>query len=103
MNLAGYLRKMTEFLKVNPGLQRRIKNQFQFQDFSFKELAEITVNNLIADGKRFPLNTEELFIECFNQIKPCVARVHNEALCTDLIDHIQIVKKTRLPLTCPEK
>lgn len=40
--LCGYKEPMMELLDLNPGLQSRFPNKFEFQDFSIDELLEIT-------------------------------------------------------------
>ena len=35
--------------------------------------------------------------------KSLCLKLHNAALCTDLIDQIHTIQENRLPLTCPEK
>ena len=40
--LCGYREPMMELLDLNPGLQSRFPNKFEFQDFSIDELLEIT-------------------------------------------------------------
>lgn len=40
--LCGYKEPMKELLDLNPGLQSRFPNKFEFQDFSIDELLEIT-------------------------------------------------------------
>jgi len=40
--LCGYKDQMEKLLEMNPGLQSRFPNKFEFQDFSVDELLEIT-------------------------------------------------------------
>ena len=44
--LCGYKDQMQKLLDMNPGLQSRFPNKFEFQDFSVNELLEITKNRL---------------------------------------------------------
>ena len=45
---AGYPYEMEDFLRVNPGLSRRIPNFLQFNDYTPIELAEITNKILLT-------------------------------------------------------
>ena len=40
--LCGYKTQMLKLLDMNPGLQSRFPNRFEFQDFTIDELLEIT-------------------------------------------------------------
>lgn len=44
--LCGYKDQMQKLLDMNPGLQSRFPNKFEFQDFSVNELLEITKNRI---------------------------------------------------------
>lgn len=49
---AGYTDRMVDFLQMNPGLQSRIPNRFDFADYSQEEIGEIGYRNLCdADFK----------------------------------------------------
>ncbi|MDN5896645.1 MAG: AAA family ATPase, partial [Nocardioides sp.] len=45
---AGYADRMQDFLRMNPGLQSRVPNRFDFEDYSAKEIAEIGYRDLLA-------------------------------------------------------
>jgi hypothetical protein len=44
--LCGYKDQMLKLLDMNPGLQSRFPNKFEFQDFSVNELLEITKSRI---------------------------------------------------------
>jgi len=99
MIFAGYEKEMKEFVSSNPGLNRRNKHSLTFKDFSVSELVEITKKKMLSDGKRFPLNVEESFSECFKSISSLIS-TYNAALCVDLIHYIQTAQEGRLSLNC---
>lgn len=57
---AGYSNEMKKFLEVNPGLQSRIPNVFEFEDYTGDELVELGLLSLKNEG--FKLN-EKLYSE----------------------------------------
>lgn len=44
---AGYTDRMQDFLRMNPGLQSRLPNRFDFEDYSVHEIAEIGYRDLL--------------------------------------------------------
>src|SRR5699024_8231108 len=46
---AGYADRMQDFLRMNPGLQSRVPNRFDFEDYSPQEIAEIGYRDLLAN------------------------------------------------------
>ena len=89
MIFAGYNLEMLKFLKVNSGLERRLKHHFNFDDFSSAELTEITIKKLNAEGKRYPSNARSQILNCFLKLAPDVTKSHNAALCVDFLDLVQ--------------
>ncbi|MGO1768426.1 MAG: AAA family ATPase, partial [Microbacterium sp.] len=55
---AGYADRMQDFLGMNPGLRSRIPNDFQFEDYSDREIVEIGLSMLAAQN--YTVN-EELY------------------------------------------
>ena len=51
--LCGYKEPMKKLLDLNPGLQSRFPNKFEFQDFTVDELLEITKRRVQDYGYRF--------------------------------------------------
>jgi hypothetical protein len=51
--LCGYKEPMKKLLDLNPGLQSRFPNRFEFQDFTIDELLEITKRRVQDYGYRF--------------------------------------------------
>lgn len=51
--LCGYKEEMLHLLDLNPGLDSRFPNRFDFQDFSIDELLEITRRRIKEYGYRF--------------------------------------------------
>ncbi|SJM71682.1 AAA family ATPase [Gulosibacter sp. 10] len=49
---AGYTDRMQDFLQMNPGLQSRIPNRFDFEDYSAEEVAEIGYRQLLDEEYR---------------------------------------------------
>ncbi len=51
--LCGYKEPMKKLLDLNPGLQSRFPNRFEFNDFTIDELLEITKRRVLDYGYRF--------------------------------------------------
>ena len=51
--LCGYNEPMKKLLDLNPGLQSRFPNRFEFHDFTIDELLEITKRRVLDYGYRF--------------------------------------------------
>ncbi|GAA0297979.1 SpoVK/Ycf46/Vps4 family AAA+-type ATPase [Gracilibacillus halotolerans] len=56
--LAGYKNEMEEFISSNPGLESRFKKYFHFQDYTAKELLEMT--RFYVDNYKYHLEDEAL-------------------------------------------
>ena len=85
---AGYEKEMNNFLDVNPGLQRRLPNKFKFDDYSPKELAEISNKLLLQSGMDFPHGVIETFTNCFSALSGEVRKKWNGGLCELLLEYI---------------
>jgi len=53
---AGYTKEMKDFINMNPGLESRAPNVFDFQDYTPKEISTIGVKQL--ESKQFKFNQE---------------------------------------------
>ena len=62
---AGYPCEMEDFLRVNPGLSRRIPNFLEFNDFTPMELGEITNRILLTYEISYPHGVLDMFVDCF--------------------------------------
>ena len=56
---AGYKEQMNDFLRINPGLTRRVKTVLNFADFTPKDLCEITKCKMLQQSIRVPLGIEK--------------------------------------------
>ena len=63
---AGYPCEMEDFLRVNPGLSRRISNVLQFNDYMPMELTEITNKFLFTYEMSYPCRVLHMFVDCFS-------------------------------------
>ena len=52
---AGYKEQMNDFLKMNPGLTRRVKTVLNFADFTPDNLCDITKCKILQQSVRVPL------------------------------------------------
>ena len=57
---------MEDFLRVNPGLSRRISNVLQFNDYTPMELTEITNKSLFTYEMSYPRRILDMFVDCFS-------------------------------------
>jgi len=60
--LCGYKEPMMKLLGLNPGLQSRFPNRFEFQDFSIDELLEITRRRVQNYGYKFTEEAWEKYV-----------------------------------------
>ena len=56
---AGYTKEMEQFLKTNPGLESRVPNEFDFEDYTLEEAVEIGLNDL--ESQQCRLEDEEYY------------------------------------------
>lgn len=99
---AGYKKEMEEqFLTINPGLPRRLnKTKVTFENFKPNELADITKKKLIDQKRKFPHDIDEILCNCFKSVPAEVVAKTNAALCTDVIEFIQVRQESRLQVDC---
>ena len=50
MIFAGYPTQMTDFVKLNPGFNRRKRRRFTFPDYSCNELTQMFLNMMLEHG-----------------------------------------------------
>ena len=86
---AGYPSEMEDFLRVNPGLSRRIPNVLQFNDYTPMELAEITNKFLLTYEMSYPHGVLGMFVNCFSSLPKEIRAKWNGSLCSLLLDYIQ--------------
>ena len=60
MIFAGYPAQMADFVKLNPGFNRRIRTTFRFPDYSCEELAQMFLNMTLERGFRIEVTKEEI-------------------------------------------
>ena len=97
---AGYPCEMEDFLRVNPGLSRRIPNFLQFNDYMPMELAEITNKILLTYEMSYPHGVLDMFVDCFASLPKEIRAKWNGGLCSLLLDYIQNERVKRLDLDC---
>lgn len=61
--LCGYKEPMMKLLDLNPGLQSRFPNRFEFQDFTIDELLEITKHRVQDYGYKFTDTAWKKFVD----------------------------------------
>ena len=66
--VAGYTNEMNSFLKSNPGLSSRFPNQFLFEDYTPRELLEISWNIAESNGYILDEGALQLLLEIFNDL-----------------------------------
>ena len=97
---AGYPCEMEDFLRVNPGLSRRIPNVLQFNDYMPMELAETTNKLLLTYEMSYPHGILDMFIDCFSSLPKEIRGKWNGSLCSLLLDYIQNEQVKRLDFDC---
>lgn len=61
--LCGYKEPMQKLLNLNPGLQSRFPNKFEFQDFTIDELLEITMRRVKDYGYQFTEDAWQRYVQ----------------------------------------
>ena len=97
---AEYPCEMEDFLRVNPGLSRRIPNVLQFNDYMPMELAETTNKLLLTYEMSYPHGILDMFIDCFSSLPKEIRGKWNGSLCSLLLDYIQNEQVKRLDFDC---
>ena len=98
MIFAGYKERMNDFLKMNPGLTRRVKTVLNFAHFTPEDLRDITKCKILQQSIRAPLGIEKEFISCFRKIPNSVIAQFNAELCNELFEAILTEQERRLSL-----
>jgi len=60
--LCGYKEPMKKLLDLNPGLQSRFPNKFEFKDFTIEELLEITRRRVVEYHYKFTADAWEKYV-----------------------------------------
>ena len=97
---AGYPCEMEDFLKVNPGLSRRISNVLQFNDYTPMELTKITNKFLFTYEMSYPCRVLDMFVDCFSSFPKEIRAKWNGDLCSLLLDYIQNEQVQRFDFDC---
>lgn len=66
--VAGYPNEMKEFLASNPGLESRFTNHFHFDDYTPRQMLEITVNIAESIGYVLDEGALQLFLELYDKV-----------------------------------
>ena len=80
---------MEDFLRVSPGLSRRIPNFLQFSDYTSTEIAETTNKILLIYEMRYPHGVLDMFVDCLTSLPKEIGAKWNGGLCSLLLDYIQ--------------
>ena len=90
---AGYTDRMQDFLWMNPGLQSRVPNRFDFQDYSADEIAEIGYRDLLAndyvvDQDRYRRTVAALYGRSTDRSNGRWVRNLNESLVRQMVKRV---------------
>src|SRR5690625_7571353 len=82
---AGYADRMQDFLRMNPGLQSRVPNRFDFEDYTAREIAEIGYrdlleNDYVVDEERYRRTITALYSRSADRSNGRWGRNLNESL-----------------------
>ncbi|XP_066928124.1 uncharacterized protein [Clytia hemisphaerica] len=94
---AGYPADMTKFLtSINRGMSRRIKERFEFLDYTPDELANITLHKMLRQRLSIPYGIEKTLAEGFSVIPSSIRAEHNGSLCQDMYREVVVCQESRL-------
>ena len=90
---AGYADRMQDFLRMNPGLQSRVPNRFDFEDYSPQEIAEIGYRDLLAndyvvDEERYRRTLSALYGRSADRSNGRWVRNLNESLVKEMVRRV---------------
>jgi len=91
--LAGYADRMQDFLRMNPGLQSRVPNRFDFEDYTADEIAEIGFNDLLdgdymVDQDRYRRTVAALYSRSADRSNGRWVRNLNESLVKEMVRRV---------------
>jgi len=93
---AGYQQEMEDFLKVNPGLARRIPYRFTFSPYPLDDLLKIFVVMCTNKGESLTKEAEEAFIQSLAQLDPALIAQQNAGLLSNFLSFSQMERDDRL-------
>lgn len=90
---AGYTDRMQDFLRMNPGLQSRVPNRFDFEDYSAHEIAEIGYRDLlegdyVVDEDRYRRTVTSLYGRSADRSNGRWVRNFNESLVKQMVRRV---------------
>lgn len=90
---AGYADRMQDFLQMNPGLQSRVPNRFDFEDYSAEEIAEIGYRDLLAgdyvvEQDRYRRTVASLYARSTDRSNGRWVRNLNESLVRQMVRRV---------------
>jgi stage V sporulation protein K len=95
--LCGYKEPMKQLIELNPGLESRFPNRFDFKDFSFDELLTISRIRLQEYGYHFSrsamMKYSQLLAEAYASRDP--ETWGNARFVANLLDHIYLRHASR--------
>ena len=90
---AGYADRMQDFLRMNPGLQSRVPNRFDFEDYTPAEIAEIGYRDLlegdyVVDPDRYTRTVTSLYARSADRSNGRWVRNLNESLVRQMVRRV---------------
>ncbi|MGO1569191.1 MAG: AAA family ATPase [Brachybacterium sp.] len=90
---AGYADRMQDFLRMNPGLQSRVPNRFDFEDYSPRQIAEIGYrdllsNDYVVDEERYRRTVTALYGRSTDRSNGRWVRNLNESLVKEMVRRV---------------
>ena len=90
---AGYADRMQDFLRMNPGLQSRVPNRFDFEDYTPAEIAEIGYRDLlegdyVIDEGRYTRTVASLYARSADRSNGRWVRNLNESLVRQMVRRV---------------
>ena len=90
---AGYADRMQDFLRMNPGLQSRVPNRFDFEDYTAREIAEIGYrdlleNDYVVDEERYRRTITALYSRSADRSNGRWVRNLNESLVKEMVRRV---------------
>lgn len=96
---AGYTEEMQNFINMNPGLRSRVPNEFNFEDYSPEEIAEIGYRNLLdqdyeVDEQRYKDIVMSRYSHTIDESNARWVRNFNQELISVMVDRVLETEST---------
>ena len=96
--LAGYEKPMEAFLKVNPGLARRLPYRYSFTPYTCQQLSDILEVMCASKGEVLDVGVQENVVPMLQSLSGKQRAEQNAGLCSNWVSFAQIERDDRIDI-----